>query len=72
VIQLDASKHGIGATFLQEQMAAYRWLSDKERWYATKELETLAIVWACEKFWNYIVGLSAHSNGSHTVDSTAQ
>ncbi|KAF6034356.1 hypothetical protein EB796_007337 [Bugula neritina] len=65
VIHTDASQCGIGAALFQFQdngelrlvCAASRALSETEKRYATIEQEALAVVWACEKFRDYIVGL---------------
>ncbi|UYV64550.1 K02A2.6-like [Cordylochernes scorpioides] len=58
-IQCDASKHGLGATLLQESQPiifASRSLSKTEQNYAKIEKECLAIVFACERFHQYILG----------------
>ncbi|UYV81197.1 K02A2.6-like, partial [Cordylochernes scorpioides] len=58
-IQCDASKHGLGATLLQESQPiifASRSLSKTEQNYAQIEKECLAIVFACERFHQYILG----------------
>ena len=73
VIQSDASSHGIGATLSQVQSdgtlrlvcAASRSLTETERRYATIEQEALAIVWACEKFRNYVIGLTVRIQTDH-------
>jgi len=65
VIHTDASQCGIGAALFQFQdngelrlvCAASNALSETEKRYATIEQEALAVVWACEKFRDYIVGL---------------
>ncbi|UYV80066.1 K02A2.6-like [Cordylochernes scorpioides] len=57
--QCDASKHGLGATLLQESQPiifASRSLSKTEQNYAQIEKECLAIVFACERFHQYILG----------------
>lgn len=65
VIQTDASRSGIGATLSQIQIdgsvklvcVTSRALSETEQRYATIEQEeALAIMWACEKFRQYILG----------------
>ncbi|UYV64882.1 K02A2.6-like, partial [Cordylochernes scorpioides] len=58
-IQCVASKHGLGATLLQESQSiifASRSLSKTEQNYAQIEKECLAIVFACERFHQYILG----------------
>ena len=58
-IQCDASEFGLGATLLQEGQPvtfASRTLSKTERHYAQIEKECLAIVFACDKFNQYIAG----------------
>ncbi|UYV74954.1 K02A2.6-like, partial [Cordylochernes scorpioides] len=58
-IQCDASKHGLGATLLQESQPiifASRSLSKTEQNYAQIEKECIAIVFACERFHQYILG----------------
>ena len=56
-LQCDASQFGLGAAFLQNgQLAAYasRALTDAETRYAQIEKELLAIVFACERFEQYV------------------
>ena len=60
-IQCDASRTGLGAALLQDgYQVAYssRGLTATERNYARIEKELLAIVYACEKFDQYIFGKS--------------
>ena len=60
----DASQNGIGAVLLQEDTAgnqrliffASRSVSDTEKRYAVIEKEALSATWACEKFYDYILG----------------
>ena len=61
----DASPVGFGAALVQKQgeelrviSCASRSLSDTERRYSQTEKETLAIVWACERFHAYCMVLS--------------
>ena len=57
VIQCDASQAGLGATLLQQERPvtfASRALKPAERNYAQIEKELLAIVFACERFDEYI------------------
>ena len=71
VIQADACRHGIGATLYHVQLslrmvcAASRSLTETEQRYATIEQEALAIVWAFEKFRNYIIGLKVRIHTDH-------
>ena len=61
VIQCDASQSGLGAALLQEECpVAYssRVMTQTEQNYAQIEKELLAIVYACEKFYQYIFGRS--------------
>ena len=62
-LRTDASDNGVGAVILQEHNGtkmpvayASRKLLDRESNYSTIEKECLAIVWAVEKFKNYIYG----------------
>ena len=55
----DASSHSLGAACLQDgKPVAYasRALSTTQKKYAQIEKEILAIVFACEKFHDYIYG----------------
>ena len=59
VIQYDASTEGLGATLLQEGrpvVSISRSLTKSERNYVALELECLAVVFACQKFDQYIYG----------------
>ena len=59
VLQCDASTEGLGATLLQERCpvaSVSRSLTRSEQNYVALELECLAIVFACQKFDQYIFG----------------
>ena len=59
VIETDASKDGLGACLLQEgDPLAYasRSLTASEQNYVQIEKELMAIVFACEKFHQYVYG----------------
>lgn len=59
VLQVDASKGGLGAVILQEkQPVAYasRALTETEQGYPQIDKELLAIVFGCEKFHTYVYG----------------
>ena len=60
----DASPVGLGAVIVQQHngitkpiCSASRTLTDVERRYSQTEKEALALVWACERFHQYIYGL---------------
>ena len=60
----DASPVGLGSVLVQEKdgikravVFASRSLSDVERRYSQPEKEALAVVWACERFHLYLLGL---------------
>lgn len=64
-ITADASSYGLGAVLLQKQenghfaVIAYasRVLTETERRYPQIEKEGLSLVWACEKFYDYVFGM---------------
>ena len=67
-IQADASQHGVGACLLQQgKPVAYasRSLSPSESNYAQIEKELLAIVFACEKFHQFIYGFTTKVQSDH-------
>ena len=58
-LQVDASKHGLGATLLQDgQPVAFasKSLTDTEVNYAQIEKETYAILFGCKRFHHYVYG----------------
>ena len=64
LVSSDASSYGIGGTIMQEQDGVYkpvafvsRTMTDAEKRYAQIEKELLAIVYTCEKFSRYLVGM---------------
>ena len=69
VIQCDASDSGLGAALLQNGLpVAYssRALTSAETNYAQIEKELLAIVFACEKFDQYVHGRDkVHAQSDH-------
>ena len=63
ILRTDASNTGIGAILLQEESGvkhpvafASRKLLTRERDYSTIEKENVAIVWAIQKFQNFLYG----------------
>ena len=67
-IQADASQHGVGACLLQqEKPVAYasRSLLPCESNYAQIEKELLAIIFACEKFHQFIYGFITTVQSDH-------
>ena len=62
-LTVDASAYGPGAVLLQKHETAWkpvayasRSMTEAETRYAQIKKEALAIMWACERFTNYILG----------------
>ena len=72
-VSADASSYGLGAVLLQKQASgerkpvAYvsRAMTTTEQRYAQIEKEALAIMWACDKFADYLMGLQFHVETDH-------
>ena len=67
-IQADASKHGLGACLFQQGKpiaSASRSLTSSKSNYAQIEKELLAIVFACEKFHQFINGFPTKVHSDH-------
>ena len=60
-VQCDASQSGLGAALMQESKPVHyisRAMTSAEKNYAQVEKELLAIVFACERFDQYVYGRS--------------
>jgi hypothetical protein len=68
IIQTDASSYGLGACLLQDNFPVAfmsRTLSEAERNYAQIEKELLAVVFACDKFHQFVYGQSFIVHSDH-------
>ena len=69
----DASAYGLGAVLLQQHQPAVwkpvayasRSMTETEQRYSQIEKESLALVWACEKFSDYVIGKSIQLETDH-------
>ena len=72
-VSADASAHGLGAVLLQQQAPpqwkpvayASRAMSETEQRYSQIEKEALALVWACEKLTDYVMGKQIQIETDH-------
>ncbi|XP_028416269.1 uncharacterized protein K02A2.6-like [Dendronephthya gigantea] len=68
VLQTDASKKGLGAVLLQDGFPvayASRTMTTTQERYAQIEKELLAVVFACERFHQYIYGKTVEVHSDH-------
>ena len=68
----DASSFGLGAVLLQQSDSAWRpvayasrAMTETETRYAQIEKEALAVTWACEQFFNYILSRTFQIESDH-------
>ena len=71
-ITADASAYGLGAVLLQRQDEVWKpvaysskSMTETERRYSQIEKEALALVWACEKFEDYVLGKEIQLETDH-------
>ena len=73
IVSADASAYRLGAVLRQQQTngevrpVAYisRALTETEQRYAQIEKEALGVTWACERFQDYLTGLTFHIETDH-------
>ena len=68
LVSVDASKEGLGAVLIQDSRPvafASRALSETEKRYAQIEKETLAVVFGCERFHDYLYGRKFQVESDH-------
>ncbi len=72
-VSSDTSAYGLGAAIRQKQdnkqwkpiACASRSLTSAEARYAQIEKEALSLTWACNRFRNYLLGMSFHVEMNH-------
>ena len=73
-VSANASTFGLGAVLLQQQQSMWKavayasctmLLNETKQRYSQIEKETLALVWACQKFLGYIIGKRIHLETDH-------
>ena len=73
MVSVDASSYGLGAVLLQKQpdgelkplSCISRSLTPTEQRYVQIEKEALAFTWACQRFYDFLLGLEFHIHTDH-------